>query len=112
MAATSDRLTTMALTTLGRLTEAAEAGDEARRLLSALGDRAGLIDLDIQLTYLALLAGDSQAAFRLVERALRQLGASRERWLHASCYLQAALALYLAGRYIECVWTAMRALRV
>ena len=65
----------MALTTLGRLTEAAEAGDEARRLLAALGDRSGLIDLDIQLTYLALLNGDSQAAFRLVERALRQLGA-------------------------------------
>ncbi len=103
---------TMALTTLGRLTEAAEAGDEARRLLSALGDRAGLIDLDIQLTYLALRGGDSQAAFRLVERALRHLGASRERWLHASCYLQAALALYLAGRDTESVWTAMRALRV
>jgi predicted ATPase/DNA-binding CsgD family transcriptional regulator len=103
---------TMALTTLGRLTEAAQAGGEARRLLSALGDRAGLIDLDIQLTYLALLNGDSQAAFRLVERALRQLGASRERWLHASCYLQAALALYLAGRDTESVWTAMRALRV
>jgi len=103
---------TMALTTLGRLTEAAEAGDEARRLLSALSDRAGLIDLDIQLTYLALRGGDSQAAFRLVERALRQLGASRERWLHASCYLQAALALYLAGRDTESVWTAMRALRV
>jgi predicted ATPase/DNA-binding CsgD family transcriptional regulator len=103
---------TMALTALGRLTEAADAGDEARRLLSALGDRPGLIDLDIQLTYLALLNGDSQAAFRLVERTLRQLGASRERWLHASCYLQAALALYLAGRDTESLWTAMRALRV
>ena len=102
----------MALTTLGRLTEAAAAGDEARRLLSALGDRPGLIDLDIELTYLALRRGDSQAAFRLVERTLRQLGASRERWLHASCYLQAALALYLAGRDTEAVWTAMRALRV
>ena len=103
---------TMALTTLGRLTEAADAGDEARRLLSALGDRPGLIDLDIQLTYLALRSGDSQAAFRLVERTLRQLGTSRERWLHASCYLQAALALYLAGRDTESLWTARRALRV
>ena len=103
---------TMALITLGRLSAAAEAGDEARRLLSALGDRAGLIDLDLELTYLALLNEDSQAAFRLVERALRQLGASRERWLHASCYLQAALALYLAGRDTESAWTAMRAVRV
>ncbi len=102
----------MALTTLGRLTEAADAGDEARRLLSALGDRPGLIDLDIQLTCLALRSGDSQAAFRLVERTLRQLGTSRERWLHASCYLQAALALYLAGRDTESLWTARRALRV
>jgi predicted ATPase/DNA-binding CsgD family transcriptional regulator len=102
---------TMALTTSGRLPEAAEAGDEARRLLTAAGDRTALIDLDIQLTYLALLNGDSQAAFRLVERALRQLGASRERWQHASCYLQAALALYLAGRDTESAWTAIRALR-
>jgi len=102
----------MALTALGRLTEAANTGGEARRLLSALGDRPGLIDLDIQLTYLALRGGDSQAAFRLVERTLRQLGASRERWLHGRCYLQAALALYLAGRDAESGWTAMRALRV
>jgi predicted ATPase/DNA-binding CsgD family transcriptional regulator len=112
LAAHGHLVKTMALTTLGRLTEAAVAGDEARRLLSALGDRPGLIDLDIQLTYLALLNGDSQAALRLVERTLRQLGASRERWLHASCYLQAALALYLAGRDTESIWTAMRALRV
>jgi predicted ATPase/DNA-binding CsgD family transcriptional regulator len=103
---------TMALTTAGRLTEAADAGDEARRLLTALGERHALIDMDIQLTYLALLNGDSQAAFRLVERALRQLGASRERWLHASCYLQTALALYLAGRDTESAWAAVRALRV
>ena len=102
----------MALTTAGRPAEAAVAGDEARRLLTALGDRPGLIDLDIQLTYLALLNGDSQAAFRLVERGLHQLGASRERWLHASCYLQAALALYLAGRDTESAWTALRALQV
>jgi predicted ATPase/DNA-binding CsgD family transcriptional regulator/tetratricopeptide (TPR) repeat protein len=103
---------TMALTTAGRLAEAADAGDEARRLLTALGDRPALIDLDIELTYLALLNGDHQAAFRLVERALRQLGASRERWLHASCYLQTALALYLAGRDAESAWAAGRALQV
>jgi non-specific serine/threonine protein kinase len=103
---------TMALTTAGRLAEAADAGDEARRLLTALGERSALIDLDIELTYLALLNGDSQGAFRLVERALRQLGASRERWLHGSCYLQTALALYLAGRDTESGWAAVRALRV
>ena len=112
LAAHGHLVRTMALVTAGRLTEAAEAGDEARRLLTALGDRAGLIELDIQLTYLALLNGDSQAAFRLVERTLRQLGGSRERWLHASCYLQAALALYLSGRDTESAWTAVRALRV
>ena len=47
-----------------------------------------------------------------MERTLRQLGGSRERWLHANCYLQAALALYLWGRDAESAWTAVRALRV
>src|SRR6185437_3629446 len=92
---------TAALCVAGRLQAAAEAGDEARRRFTTLGDQLGLTSLDIQLTYLALLNEDIDAALGHVERGLRQLGGSRERWLHANLYLLASLTLYLAGRDIE-----------
>ncbi|MGH3249260.1 MAG: LuxR C-terminal-related transcriptional regulator [Trebonia sp.] len=103
---------TAALCVGGRLTAAADAGDEARQRLTALGDHLGLINLAIGLTHLALLNLDSEAALGHVERGLRQLGGSRERWLHANLYLLASLTLYLAGRDIESTWTVTRALRV
>ena len=101
-----------ALNSAGRLTEAAEAGEQASRLLTALGDQLGLIDIDTQLAYLALFNGDIEAALGHVERGLRHLGASRERWLHANLYFQASLTLYLAGRDIESTWAVTRALQV
>jgi DNA-binding CsgD family transcriptional regulator/tetratricopeptide (TPR) repeat protein len=101
-----------ALCASGRLAEAADAGAAARRLLTAADDRLGLISLDAQLAYLALLSEDIEAALGHVERALRLLGNSRERWSHASLYLLASLALYLAGRDIESTWTVTRALQV
>jgi DNA-binding CsgD family transcriptional regulator/tetratricopeptide (TPR) repeat protein len=103
---------TAALCVQGQLTAAAESGDEARRRLTALGDRHGLTDLDIRLTYLALLNEDIEAALGHVERGLRQLGDSHERWLHANLYMLASLTLYLAGRDIESTWTVARALQV
>ncbi len=103
---------TAALCADGRPAAAAESGDEARRRLTALGDQLGLASLDIQLTYLALLNEDIEAALGHVERGLRQLGGSRERWLHANLYMLASLTLYLAGRDIESSWTATRALQV
>jgi predicted ATPase/DNA-binding CsgD family transcriptional regulator len=96
----------------GRLTAAADAADEARRRLTALDDQQGLATLDIQLTYLALLNDDIEAALGHVERGLRQLSGSRERWLHANLYMLASLTLYLADRDIESTWTATRALQV
>jgi non-specific serine/threonine protein kinase len=103
---------TTALCVAGRLQAAAEAGDAARRRYTALDDQLGLTSLDIQLTYLALLNEDINAALGHVERGLRQLGGSRERWLHANLYLLASLTLYLAGRDIESTWTVTRALQV
>jgi predicted ATPase/DNA-binding CsgD family transcriptional regulator len=101
-----------ALSGKGRLTAAADAADEARRRLVALDDQQGLATLDILLTYLALLNDDIEAALGHVERGLRQLSGSRERWLHANLYLLASLTLYLAGRDIESTWTATRSLQV
>ncbi|HEY1670493.1 MAG TPA: LuxR C-terminal-related transcriptional regulator [Trebonia sp.] len=103
---------TAALSGKGRLAAAAESGEEARRRLTALGDQLGLASLDAQLTYLALLNDDIEAALGHVERGLRQLSGSRERWLHANLYMLASLSLYLAGRDIESTWTATRALQV
>jgi non-specific serine/threonine protein kinase len=96
----------------GRLTAAADAAVEARRRLTALDDQQGLATLDTQLAYLALLNDDMEAALGHVERGLRQLSGSRERWLHANLYLLASLTLYLADRDIESTWTATRALQV
>ncbi|HEY0936092.1 MAG TPA: LuxR C-terminal-related transcriptional regulator [Trebonia sp.] len=101
-----------ALVAAGQLTAAAEAGAEARRRLVAAGDQPGLILLDRQLALLALLNEDIEAALGHVERGLRRLGGSRERWLHARFYLLASLCLYQAGRDIESTWTATRALEV
>jgi non-specific serine/threonine protein kinase len=103
---------TGALCVAGQLAAAAECGDEARRRLTALGDQLGLVSLDIMLTYLALLNEDIEGALGRVERGLRQLGGSRERWLHANLYMLASLTLYLAGRDIESTWTVTRALQV
>jgi predicted ATPase/DNA-binding CsgD family transcriptional regulator len=103
---------TAALCVDGRRTAAAAAGDEARQRLTALADQLGLINLDTQFTYLALLNEDIDAALRHVECGLRQLGGSRERWLHANLYMLASLTLYLAGRDTESTWTATRALQV
>ncbi|HEY3879904.1 MAG TPA: LuxR C-terminal-related transcriptional regulator [Trebonia sp.] len=103
---------TGALTAAGQLAAAAESGQAASRLLTALDDKLGLSLLDIQLGYLALLNSDSAAALGHAERGLRQLDGSRERWLHASFYLLAAAALYQAGRDIEATWAATKALQV
>jgi non-specific serine/threonine protein kinase len=112
LAALGSLVRTTALCVAGRLAAAAESGDEARRQFTALGDQLGLTNLDIQLTYLALLNEDIEAALGHVERGLRRLGGSRERWLHANLYLLASLTLYLAGRDIESTWTVTRALQV
>ena len=105
-------VSTGALRAAGRLPAAAESAERALLRLTALDDRLGLVHLDIELTYLALLNDDVPAALGHVEHGLRQLGRSRERCLHASLYLAASLTLYRAGRDIEATWTATRALQV
>ncbi len=112
LAARAHLIRTVALCVAGRPRAAAESGDEARWRLTALSDQLGLIDLDVQLAYLALLNEDIEAALGHVERGLRQLGGSRERWLHANLYLLASLSLYLAGRDIEATWMVTRVLQV
>jgi predicted ATPase/DNA-binding CsgD family transcriptional regulator len=101
-----------AMVCAGQLAAAAEVGQEALRLLTAVDDTHGLISLHIQLGYLNLLNQDSGAALGHVDHGLRLVGGSRERWLHAVLYLLAALALHQAGRDTEATWTATRTLQV
>jgi predicted ATPase/DNA-binding CsgD family transcriptional regulator len=112
LAARACLVRTAALCADRRLAAAVESADEARQRLTPLADRLDLINLDIQLTYLALLNEDFEAALGHVECGLRRLGGSRERWLHASLYMLASLTLYLGGRDSESTWTATRALQV
>jgi predicted ATPase/DNA-binding CsgD family transcriptional regulator len=105
-------LSNLALSMSGRLTEAAEAGAEAGRLLAVLDSRVGLIDLEIQLTYLALLNGAAEVALGHVERGLQLLGNGAERWLHGRLYLLAAVALFMTGRETESTCGAIQSLHV
>lgn len=104
-------LRNLALSVSGRLDEAAEAGAEAGRLLAMI-DAPRLIDLEIQLAYLALLGGDVEGAVEHVQRGMNLLGQGRERWLHSKLYLLAALALFMGGRETESAWGALRSLRL
>jgi non-specific serine/threonine protein kinase len=105
-------LRNLALTVSGRLAEAAVTGAEARRRLSRLDARVGLIDLEVQLTHLALLSRDTEAAIEQVRRGLSVLGNGRERWLHGKLYLLAAIAFFLDGRVTESTGGTIRALDV
>jgi predicted ATPase/DNA-binding CsgD family transcriptional regulator len=105
-------LSNLALAVSGRLAEAAEAGAEAGRRLATIDAPLGLIDLEIQLTYLAVLDGGVDVAFVHVQRGLNLLGDGHERCLHGRLYLLAAMALFLSGRETESTWGAMRSLRV
>jgi predicted ATPase/DNA-binding CsgD family transcriptional regulator len=112
LAARGYQVRAAALCAAGQFEAAAEAAAEAGRRLAALDDQPGLADLDLRLASLALLNEDIDGALESVERGLGRLDGSRERWLHASLYLLAALTLYLAGRDTEAAWTSSRALQV
>jgi predicted ATPase/DNA-binding CsgD family transcriptional regulator len=112
LAARGNLVRGVALLAGGQLGRAAEANDVAERLLTALGDQAGLADLAAQQGCMALLDEDIDATLGHVEHGLRMLGESRERCLHSNLYLLASLALCLAGRDTEAAWAATRALQV
>ena len=88
----------------GLHSEAAEAGEEARRRLAECGDRPGQLMLMAQLGHLQQLAGDPDAAIETCTRGLEMLGeASTERWVRS--YLQSVCGFALfrqLGREAEC----------
>jgi non-specific serine/threonine protein kinase len=102
----------LSLTFSGRHAEAEEAGDEARRRLTACGDRVGLLMLACQLGHLYQLTGRLDETVATCTAGLELLGAgSRERWLQSYLYIVSALALFqVPGREDECAAYATRAL--
>jgi predicted ATPase len=103
----------LALLFTGHLDEAAEAGAEAHRQFTALGDRDGLLCLDAQMGQLHQLTGNIGKALACYEDGLRLFGASRERWLHGYLHAMAALTLFFGkpGAETECETVAGEALR-
>jgi predicted ATPase/DNA-binding CsgD family transcriptional regulator len=93
----------LALSVSGRLMEAAEAGARAGHLLAVLDARAGLADLEIQLSYLALLNSDAEGAIEHVRRGRDLLGHGGERWLHSNLCLLGWLATR-SGQHERAAW--------
>ena len=94
----------LALTIAGRYDEALTAGAEAERRLTALGARAGLLTLDVQMGLLFTCLGWFPEAVDRCQQGLARLGeADGERWLRSYFHVTSAVALYLrGGRQAEC----------
>ena len=102
----------LALTFAGSHPGARAAGETARQLMAACGDRVGLICLEAQMGHLHQLAGDVGAAVECCERGLALLGSSKgECWFSSYLHLIIGFALFQRpGRSQECADTTRRAL--
>jgi predicted ATPase/DNA-binding CsgD family transcriptional regulator len=88
----------LALTFSGRHAEAAASGAVAGERLDALGHFAGLVSLDIHLSYLHLLSGEFDLAIERCDQGLGRLGTSQERWARGYLLVIKAMALFLQGQ--------------
>jgi predicted ATPase/DNA-binding CsgD family transcriptional regulator len=92
----------LALTFAGYHDEAVDAGVQARRRLSALDSRVGLICLDAQMGLLYQLSGKFDQSVESCQHGLRGL-APGERWLRSYLHVVSAVALYQQpGKEAEC----------
>ena len=92
----------LALTMAGYHAEAIDAGTQARRRLTAVNSRAGLICLDAQMGLLYELSGNFDRSVESCQQGLRALDAG-ERWLRSYLHLISALALYQQpGKEADC----------
>ena len=92
----------LALTMAGYHAEAIDAGTQARRRLTAVNSRAGLICLDAQMGLLYELSGNFDRSVESCQHGLRGLDAG-ERWLRSYLHLISALALYQQpGKEADC----------
>ncbi|HVT68327.1 MAG TPA: hypothetical protein VHF26_11290, partial [Trebonia sp.] len=103
---------TQALTYSARYPEAAAAGAEADRRLSARGDQAALFRLQPDLALIDVLSGSAQQAAARCETALRESPRGAN-WIRGYLYTVLALAqLRMPGREADCADSARRSLRV
>jgi predicted ATPase/DNA-binding CsgD family transcriptional regulator len=89
----------LALTFAGSLDEAAIAGEQAERLMTAQANVTGLVGLEPQLAYMKLLAGQIEPALEHCERGLAIAAAgSDERLASSYTHTVRAFGLYLSGQ--------------
>jgi predicted ATPase/DNA-binding CsgD family transcriptional regulator len=84
----------LALTIADRYPEARAAAAAAERLLEPLGDRTGLVILDVHWAHLSHLDGDPEQALRYVARCISRFGGAKEWWASAWAYVISGMALY------------------
>ena len=103
----------LALALAGQHEEAAAAGTEAMRLMTACGYRTGMVAIQAQLAHLYQLAGDLDRCVEQCAAGLAMLGEdSTERWFHSYLHLAAGLALFRQpGRQAECAAEVREALQ-
>jgi predicted ATPase len=92
-----------ALTETRELAEAMEAGAEAERLLTLLGDRVGLLLLPIHMAHLHQIAGNLTEADAWYLRGVELFGDTRERWQRGCLELAGGFTFAQQGRSAECV---------
>ena len=91
----------LSLAGLGRMTEAARAGQEAERRLGETGDTAGLHLLDAQVSQMHALAGEAELALARCEDGLRRATAQQAIWSTSYLHYTSGLALFQQGRYAD-----------
>jgi non-specific serine/threonine protein kinase len=103
----------LALACAGWHEEAAQAGEEATRMMEAASYDTGLLRIQPQLAHLSQLAGDLDRSVEQCAAGLRMLGAHKaERWLHGCLHLVAGLALFQQpSKQAECVAEVRQALQ-
>ena len=92
----------LSLALLGRYPEATRHERTAAELMTASGDRLGLIHLDIAAGYQHFLAGEPDRALASAASALGRLGEhTQERWLTSYARYLTGAGLYAKGDYTE-----------
>ncbi|HEY6785967.1 MAG TPA: NB-ARC domain-containing protein [Trebonia sp.] len=102
----------LSLTFTGDHEQSALVGEEARRRLTANGDRMGLLMLFTQMGHLHQLAGRLDEAVATCNEGLALLGeGSAERWLQSYLLIVSSFALFqIPGREADCAAYATQAL--
>lgn len=103
----------LSLTFMGRDQEATRAAERAHTVLTAAGDRVGLVILETQAGYMHFLRGELDLAFAQCERGLARLGEdSAEGWVRGYLHFVVGAVRFGRGEYRQGALSAVTALRI